>query len=110
MAMAIQNTRDRRNEIGVLRALGYGSGKLPCCFGKSIMIGALGALIGFATGSWIAVSYGPEIFRATSKDLQVEYHLLMWSMILAPLFAALAGFIPAMIAVTQDPAETLRDV
>jgi ABC-type lipoprotein release transport system permease subunit len=33
---------------------------------------------------------------------------LKWALLLAPVFAALASFIPAMLAVTQDPADTLR--
>ena len=33
---------------------------------------------------------------------------LVWALFLAPVFVALASFIPAMLAVTQDPAETLR--
>jgi len=37
------------------------------------------------------------------------YNLLTWSLVAAPLFAALAAFIPTMIAVTQDPALTLKE-
>jgi ABC-type lipoprotein release transport system permease subunit len=109
-ALALQNTRDRRNEIGVLRALGYPSGTIAALFlGRSIVIGAVGALAGFAIGTALALTYGPDIFQATAKHIQPIYAYLGWSILLAPLFAAVSSFIPAMMAVAQDPAEILRD-
>lgn len=108
-ALAMMNTRDRREEIGVLRALGYGSGKIAWLFlGKAILIGLAGALVGFAIGAWLALQVGPELFKATSKSIRIDYTLLYWSLILAPAFAAVSSFIPAMTAVSQDPADVLR--
>jgi ABC-type lipoprotein release transport system permease subunit len=34
--------------------------------------------------------------------------LILPALTLTPLFAAVASFLPAMMAVSQDPAETLR--
>jgi len=108
--MAMVNVRDRRQEIGIMRALGYGSGKIAMLFlGKSILAGILGALLGFSAGTAISIQVGPEIFTVAAKFIKPLYALLGWSIIAAPLFAALAGFIPAMLAVTQEPATTLRE-
>ena len=108
-ALAAMNVRERRSEIGMLRALGHGSGKIAALFlGKAILIGALGAGLGFALGSWMSLSFGPGIFKITAKAIQPDYQLLLWSAVLAPLFSALATFIPASLAVAQDPATTLR--
>lgn len=109
-SLAMLNTRERRQEIGVLRALGYGSGKIAMLFiGKAIVIGILGALVGYAIGTVLAVRIGPTIFKVTAHAIKPMYDLLVYSLFLAPLFSALSCFIPAMLAVTQDPAETLRE-
>ncbi|MCB9770578.1 MAG: FtsX-like permease family protein [Candidatus Omnitrophica bacterium] len=108
--LAMINTRERRYEIGVLRALGYGSAKIALLFlGKALLLGLIGAGIGFAIGSAVAMQTGPEIFKVTASSLKVEYPLLKTVIVAAPLFTALSAFIPAMVAVTDDPAVTLRE-
>jgi ABC-type lipoprotein release transport system permease subunit len=108
--LAMINVRDRRQEIGIMRALGYGSGKIAVLFlGKSILAGILGALLGFALGTFLSIQVGPAIFTVAVKFIKPLYDLLGWSVLAAPLFAALAGFIPAMLAVAQEPATTLRE-
>ncbi|MFQ6036308.1 MAG: ABC transporter permease [Sedimentisphaerales bacterium] len=108
--LAIMNVRDRQAEIGIMRALGYGSGKITVLFlGKAIIIGLLGAIIGFLIGTALALNFGPDIFKITAKTMiKPESSLFIWSLIAAPAFAAVSSFIPAMIAVTYDPAFTLR--
>ena len=108
-AMAMMNVRDRRQEIGIMRALGYGSAKITLLFlGKSVVIGLFGAGLGFLVGTAIALNAAPDMFRITAKAIKPEYVLLAWSLIAAPVFAAVSSFIPAMFAVIQDPAVTLR--
>lgn len=108
--LAMVNTRERKNEIGIMRALGYGSGRIAALFlGKAVVIGLIGAAFGFALGTWIAMTYGPGIFKITAKSLAPNYQLLWFALAAAPPFAALSSFIPAMVAVTDDPAVTLRE-
>ena len=108
--LAMTNVRERQYEIGIMRALGYGSGKISLLFlGKALMIGIVGAAIGFGIGTVLASSFGPDIFKVTAKMIKPEYRLLGWSLLTAPAFAALSSFIPTMIAVTQDPALTLHN-
>jgi len=107
--LALLNVRERRGEIGILRALGYGSGKIASLFiTKTVLIGLIGALLGFALGTFFSLEYGADIFEITAKKLQPLYSSLWTALIVAPAFAALAGFLPTMVAVTQDPAQTLR--
>lgn len=108
--LAIMNVRDRQQEIGIMRALGYGSGKITSLFlVKAIIIGLLGALVGYLVGTALALNFGPDIFKITAKTMiKPELSLFIWSFVAAPFFAAISSFIPAMIAVTYDPAITLR--
>ena len=108
--LAMMNVKDRKQEIGVLRALGYGSGKIAGLFlGKAVLLGLAGAVIGFYAGTLITLKYGPGIFKVTAGSIEPIYSLLLWSLLIAPAFAALSTFIPAMMAITQDPARTLRE-
>ena len=108
-ALVTLNVRARQVEIGVLRALGYGSGVIGALFlGKAIVVGLIGAGIGYGVGTWLAVSITPSIFQVTAKGIKAMPELLGWSLLIAPIFAAVVSFIPAVIAVTQDPAMTLR--
>ncbi len=110
--LAIMNVRDRQQEIGIMRALGYGSGRIAFLFlGKAVLMGFCGAVFGFFVGTGLALHFGPKVFRipSTIKIIQPEPSLLVSSVIFACLFAATASFIPAMIAVAYDPAVTLRE-
>ncbi|UCE04663.1 MAG: FtsX-like permease family protein [bacterium] len=109
-ALALMNVRERRQEIGILRALGYGSVKIALLFlGKAVAIGLIGAAIGFGIGTALALEFGADIFKVTANMLKPAFKLLYWSLVVSPVFCALSVFIPAMIAVTQDPAVTLRE-
>jgi len=108
--LAMVNVRDRQQEIGIMRALGYGSGRIMLLFlAKAAIIGLLGAAAGFFTGTALALNFGPGIFKVTAKAIKPEYVWLAWSLIVAPVFTAVSSFIPAMIAITYDPAVTLRE-
>ena len=107
--MTVINVRDRRAEIGLMRALGYGSNKISLLFlGKSVIIGLIGALFGFLLGTYLALRVGPVIFRLTANQVYPIYSLLVWSIVIAPIFSAFSSFIPTMIAVSADPVVSLR--
>ena len=108
--LSMLNVRERRSEIGVWRALGKGGVSLGGMFlGKAVLLGLLGGLIGFWIGNVLAVNVGPGIFQVTAKAIQTEWSYLLWSIIATPVLAGAAAFIPAMMAVVQDPADTLRE-
>ncbi len=103
------NVRERRVEIGLWRALGHSSSRIAALFlGKAVLLGLAGAAAGFALGTWIALEAGPGIFQVTAKSLSMDPTLLLWSMLLAPAFAALSTVLPTLGAVSQEPADTLR--
>jgi ABC-type lipoprotein release transport system permease subunit len=109
--LAMMNVRDRQQEIGIMMALGYNSGKVIAMFlGKAAIIGLVGAILGFAVGTALALNFGPDIFKITAgTTIKPELPLFILSLISALLFAAVSSFIPVMIAVTYDPVVTLRE-
>ncbi len=109
--LAITNVRDRQQEIGLLRALGYDTGGILRLFlGRAVLVGLFGAAVGFLVGTGLGLQFGPRVFEITAEImLRPEPALLVFSCILAPLFAVIASLIPAVIAATYDPAATLRE-
>ena len=109
--LAIMNVRDRRPEIGLLRALGYDTIQVMLLFlGKALLVGLFGAAAGFLLGTELGLRFGPRVFEITAKTmLRPELSLFVRACILAPLFAMTASLVPTMIAVTYDPATTLRE-
>ena len=109
-SMATINVLQRRNEIGLMRAIGFGSYKISVLFfNRAIIMGILGAIIGFGIGTWMSLSFGPEVFKVTSKSIKPIYTLLAWALLLAPLYAMLSSFVPIMHAVSQSPAQILKE-
>lgn len=107
-ALAIINVNDRRQEIGIFKAIGFGLAPIAWLFiGKSLITGALAAVIGYGVGISLSLFIGPDIFKVTASSIQVDVTLLIWSLVLAPVGAALATVIPSLLATFQDPATTL---
>ena len=109
--VAVMNVRDRQQEIGILRALGHDSERIAGLFlGKAVVIGVVGTVVGFAAGTYLALRFGPSVFKITAERiLQPEWSFFFMALVLAPIFAATASFIPTMLAVAYDPAVTLRE-
>lgn len=108
--MAMINVLQRRNEIGLMRALGFGSFKISLLFfERALFAGIIGALVGFGIGTWMSIDFGPEVFKVTSNSIKPIYPLLWWALLLAPLFAILSSFIPIMHAISQPPAQILKE-
>jgi hypothetical protein len=55
------------------------------------------------------LEYGSEIFKVTVRSVKPIYTLLYKALVLAPLFASLAAFIPIVLAIKQEPAEVLKE-
>ncbi|MEZ6103529.1 MAG: FtsX-like permease family protein [Pirellulaceae bacterium] len=109
-ALAIVNVRQRTSEMGILRALGYGSSSIgTLVLGRAALLGLLAGIIGYLAGTWLATHYGPAIFPVTAKGIKPMTSLLWWSLLYAPLFSIVASLIPAALAISQDPAHSLRN-
>jgi ABC-type antimicrobial peptide transport system permease subunit len=108
-ALAMINVRQRFEELGIMRALGYGSKDVATLFlGRSVIVGLLGALLGFLLGTVLALLYSQSVFQFGGSSVNPRIELLIGSLLLAPFFAAAASFVPTISAVTWDPATSLR--
>lgn len=108
-ALMMLNVRERRAEIGLWRALGRGSGAIAGLFvGRAALLGLAGALAGTVLGTGMALRWGPKLFPVTAGSLAPDSGWFLWTLLGTPLVAAAAALPPALIAVAQDPADTLR--
>lgn len=109
-ALAMINTKEREQEIGILHAIGHRSSKILGIFlGKALIIGFVSAILGYLLGSFLAVKFGSAIFKITASSIKPMYSLFVWSIIVAPSFSALSSFIPAIIAAIKDPAVIIKN-
>ena len=108
--LALVNVRERRTEIGILRAIGKGSGMIASLLlGKAVLLGALGASIGLFLGVWTARGLGIYALNLAAGHFHVDSKVLLAALIGAPLLSAVASYLPTLSALTQDPAVVLRD-
>jgi len=109
--LAFNNVRDRRTEIGILRAIGVRSGRILTLFlGKAMVIGLAGAAVGFVAGVLLSAQQShiaPGHVIHDSGAMLVK--LLVVVLLAAPVLVLLASMIPALVAARQDPADILRN-
>jgi putative ABC transport system permease protein len=110
--LGFRNVRDRRDEIGILRAIGFKSGQVLILFlSKSLLTGLIGGIVGL----WCGIMAGDMLvmpntgtgFTELLRFLDAE--LLVFALCVAVSLSVLAGWIPAMLAMHQDPAVILRE-
>ncbi len=103
------NTRDRRQEFGVLRAIGLRSSHLMVMLlEKALILGFLGALTGYVTAFLLSLALNRVFFGLTVFDSTALY-MLIASLIGAPILTILASWVPVLSAVQQDPATALGE-
>ena len=110
--MGFINVRSRREEIGILRTVGVSARDIFMLFTwKHLSTGILGGFLGLVLGTIMP-------FMSSGSDQVIRIgavgSLIFWlglgalSVIGASFLSIVAGWIPAMIASRQDPAEVLR--
>ncbi|MFT5524862.1 MAG: putative ABC transport system permease protein [Pirellulaceae bacterium] len=105
------NVRERRMEIGVLRALGKTTLQIGLMFlSKSLLLGFLGGLIGCASGYLLALVVGQQTLQVANEYVRLSWVIVVLTIFGAPLIAAMAAYLPTLKAVMQDPAIVLMDV
>ena len=109
-ALCMLNVRERRAEIGVLRALGKSSGQVAALFlGRAAFLGLLGGAIGVLLGGFLASDLGRVLFETRAGAVNLELDLVLVALFVTPAFAAVASLIPVALAVVQDPVRVLGE-
>jgi ABC-type lipoprotein release transport system permease subunit len=113
--LSLINVRERRAEVGILRAIGVGSSRILGLFiTKAVIVGVLGAAVGYVVGfQGFGMARGIEAADGATRGLAsrelFDPRILGLVLGLAPLLAVLASWVPAVIASGQDPAVVLRE-
>jgi len=111
--LALANVRERRNEIGILRAVGLRAAQVFSVFvSRALLMGLMGAVLGYITG----LAMGIAAARATEGALSAGSlgHLFAAGvfipvLVASPALCVLATWAPAVVAARQDPAVILRE-
>ena len=108
--LTLLNVRHRTSEIGILRAIGLRSGQVMAIFlGKALLIGVVGAVLGYCAGWWIGVRLATISGDIATLSELFDPRSLLIAVLAAPLLSVVASWIPALLAVQQDPAIVLQE-
>jgi len=98
--------RERRPEIGLLRAIGSTQRHIQQLFlAESIVLGSLGGLVGLTVGAGGALLLG-AVVPAMPVSISLPY--LLGALLLAVVIGLTAGVLPAHRAARLEPLEALR--
>jgi ABC-type lipoprotein release transport system permease subunit len=108
--LGFTNVRDRRSEIAILRAQGVRTRSILLLFlARYAFVGLLGGVVGFGLGLLSGSAFGMALEGAV-RGLTVQTTLLLLGGAIggATLLSTAAGWLPALAASRQDPADILR--
>jgi putative ABC transport system permease protein len=111
----LMSVQERTREIGLMKAMGMGSGKVFSLFSlEAVFIGFLGSAIGAAAAILLGTLISTGLSHTLLSDLP-GLHLLQFSVrsvvtiiVVVMLISFVAGTLPARRAASQDPIEALR--
>lgn len=103
------NVRQRRNEIGILRAIGLSSQDLFILFlCKTLILTVLGAIAGTALG-WVLIAQFAPGTNADSFATLFEPWRFVLTIAGVLLLCSLTALVPSLLAARQDPALVLSE-
>jgi ABC-type lipoprotein release transport system permease subunit len=112
--LTLNNVQHRRAEIGLLRALGLRSSQILGIFiAKAAVWGSVGAALGVAVGLIAGMATGTRLEGIAMNSVPLGFVIqplaLIVVLLVSPIVAMLASWLPALSAAQQDPALVLRE-
>jgi len=102
----ITSVLERSREIGLMKALGCGNGRLAAIFlAESGVMGAAGGILGYFVGLLLAQFIGMEIF---DMQVSIKPEVFILALLISILVAAMASLLPIRRAISIDPVVILR--
>ncbi len=103
-----QSVRERTNEIGVLKTLGFtNGGVLGLVLSESVLVTVLGGVIGLAGAAWLGVQFEP-VFRQYLPGFQLPRDSMVMGGVYMLGLGLAAGAVPAAQAMRLRIVEALR--
>jgi putative ABC transport system permease protein len=103
-----QSVRERTNEIGVLKTLGFSNGGvLGLVLAESVLITVLGGVLGLAGAWWLGVQFEP-VFRQYLPGFRVPSDAVAIGAAFMVGLGLIAGAVPAVQAMRLRIVEALR--
>jgi ABC-type lipoprotein release transport system permease subunit len=106
--LAWVNVRERRIEIGILRAMGLETRSILIVFmGKAALLGLLGGSLGVMLGIGAFLCFGSGEDASHGPQVHASLTWLIAALALTPVVTLGASWLPILWAVQQDPATVL---
>ena len=103
-----QSVRERTNEIGVLKTLGFTNrGVLGLVLAESLLITTLGGVLGMAAAWWFGILFAP-VFNQYLPGFKVPQDAFLAAGLYMVLLGFVAGAVPAVQAMRLRIVEALR--
>jgi ABC-type lipoprotein release transport system permease subunit len=112
--LAFSNTRERRYEVGLMRALGVKSRKIFSLFiSRALIVSITGLVNGILIGFLIALLTANRVSELPLNrdliDAVFNFTLIAGVLLATPLLTVVSAWVPALYATQQDPADILRE-
>jgi putative ABC transport system permease protein len=102
----ITSVLERSREIGLMKALGCGNGRLAAIFlAEAGVMGIAGGILGYFVGLSLAQFIGMEIF---DMNVSIKPEVFVITLLISTLVAAISSLIPIRRAISIDPVVILR--
>jgi putative ABC transport system permease protein len=103
-----QSVRERTNEIGVLKTLGFSSGSvLRLIIGEALFLTIFGGLIGFGL-AYLAVAGLAPMMKQYFPLFEIDSSTIIISLVLMVMLGVITGLWPAMTAMRLKITDALR--
>jgi putative ABC transport system permease protein len=103
-----QSVRERTNEIGVLKTLGFSSGSvLGMVLAESMLVTVIGGALGLAASWWMGVQFEP-VFRQYLPGFSLQWDAVLRGCTWIAALGLAAGAVPALQAMRLRIVDALR--